>query len=1256
MYTHLLAFSKNDRIRLQELYEEFIRQLEKSQGMDPEFFLSLKQSLSELLHLQTGLRDFLDRIQQNPLGTNHLHLTHKDKSILNLPWQIVFDNTAVHISKGLPAGSFDCHTPKPGPLRILVMISSPEDLDFTKRLSYEEEEQVILKTLGPLWQEGQVQVEFTENGSLRSLQESLQLQHYHILYFGGHGVYKDNTGYLYLENEETLDGELVSAQQFGEVIKAKHEHIPSLIILSACQTAQGHLKDGFQGVADVLMGIGVPAVIAMALSISDEFAILFAGYLYQHLSKRHSLDIAYSSAITAIHVEEQQRLSAFNEQQFPSQWLIPQLYCSQQVDQIVDWQAPGQALKIAVERFIGGEEHLLLSQNKEYRFIGRRRENAFLFSKLIYDKPVLIRGQGGVGKTALAEHLVKRLISQDPSRYCFAFNETNNSIPGMLTRLRSYLEKEGKLAVLEPRLLKNENAFIHLELLLDQVAAICKPVWIFDNVESFQQDIDGPIKIDYVEWMNFVKEKLLNRFPVIFTGRYPIHELPGINEISLNEVSFVDFYRKCLQLSIGVSTDQNDRPGLLETAELLYRMLGGSYRYLEFFDEIYRNDRIRVASILNRLRSKQDTGTHQKELLKEVHEKQTNTAKKIIITSLVDVLNEEEKSTLHFLLYFRIPILSRALEMQLPGKNFDKALQRMERLTLVEQQHSFYYVTQLVRNLLHDVRLPPIEFNLIKAGNYFEYAFEKIAPTYGNMEEAFFYYAKAKDLHKVNQVSAMIVSEYYRVGLYHLVLHYGKEAERIAGIRTHEEVLNNLGLTYLKLGKFDLAMSYLTKFLIIVRRMGLKEQEIIALNNISQVYYQREDFDSALNWLEKSRLAAKENHLLESEGLTLSNIGNIYADRGQLENASKVWRQSLQIRKETGNRQGQIRVMTNIAGIHKRLGEHKKALQMLQKAQSIAAQTGEKRLEGKVLSTIGMTYLDKESAGEALEYLKKSLSISQSIGDEEEMGETLVSMSLAHVELSNFDDAIECLVRGESFLQKMGRVDMDLPLALQFARIELARGDYEIAIATMLHCLPLIRQSGDRKQESQTLMNLGEAYMELGQFDNALIHLQDCIKLNQAIADKEGETMALVRLAQAYSAKNEHDKALEYLVDLLFIQKEIRDLPGQAMTWFNIANSCIAIGEGYNYYKYATKAYNIYKRIGHNEGIFLTGTQLGVHLCTTNHEKELKKGLLLLKKSYKIAQQENYPGIEILEENIKKYIAKYNKVAKKKAKTKSKKA
>ena len=1246
MRFHALTFSENERTQLHQLYKKLTHYLETGESLPPEYFIRLRQSMQDVLYDQKELAGFWEAAQKGDY--HHLHLTHEDKALLNLPWQIAIDTTvypSVHISKGLPSSVMTPLTPQPGPLRILVMISSPEDLGHDKRLSYEEEEQVILQVLAPLWESGQVQISFTDDGTLGNLCTHLQQQPYHILYFSGHGKYEDGAGYLRLEDPDTLRSEYVTAQQFGRAVKGSGLHTPSLVFLSSCQSAQGQGEKGFRGIADELMHIGVPSVIAMAFSILDRYAIAFTAHLYRHLAERRPLTGSYFRALLAMQQDEQQQLVQQGlRQYFPSQWLIPQLYCSQHVTDIVDWQAAEGSLPPAAASLTAAGSPLLSAHDKNYFFIGRRRESAFLFNRLTQNQSVLIKGQGGVGKTAMAEHLAKRLTSRDPAHYCFAFNEKDIGIDGMITRLWQFLENKGRLREISFELHKQEDALQKLNLLVQHVSSICKPIWIFDNMESCQQGIAGNLKEEYQGWMTYVKDKLTGHYPVIFTGRYPIPELAGIPEqanitkpagitdLSLNEVSFVDFYRKCLQLHISAIRQEQGGLNLYQAAWALYHTLGGNYRMLEFFDEIYKNDKTRMADLLRQLKIEQGGDQPAIELMDKVQERQAGDAKKIVFASLVDMLSEEEGATLHLMLHFRLPILRRALDMQAPHRNFDGDLHRLKDLTLIEEQvrdkGAFYYLTPLVREWLAGIRLPHVEFHPELAGDYFKYASDELTHTYGDIESAFRYYFMSNNIDKINEVGAWIASRYFRAHRYEDLLYFGKKVVEIAGVHTHEEVFNKLGLTCLKFGKHDEALTWLTKYMIAARMQGDKSNEAHALNAISQIYHHKDDYGAAMVWVEKSRQLAREHNLLENEAMALTNMGNLYVAKEEYEQALKIYEESLRIRKINGSRLGEIKVLHSMSQAYNLKGDPRKAIKALAKCIVIAQEIGESALEGSSYANIGMALRDMGEYDNALIYLKRGIAICEEIGDQEGLGRALMHLGFLYEFRKEYDVAIECLTKSAMLLKKFG-YDVDPDVTWHLGLIAILQNDPAQALPMLLESLPMLRKNYNRQTYANTLFNIGEAYMTTKAFDTAIQYFEECMAIHRELRDKKGESLVFNRLTQVYAGKDDKPMALHYMKKSLTAARALRDRLGEALTIANIAELYSSEGEHLIEYDYLVQAYAIYADLNDVDGLYTIGSKLSIS-CMAFYPELLQEGLWLLEQTCEIGIQSRFPDVEDL--------------------------
>jgi hypothetical protein len=193
---------------------------------------------------------------------------------------------------------------------------------------------------------------------------------------------------------------------------------------------------------------------------------------------------------------------------------------------------------------------LLLKHEREYLFIGRRKEKAQILRLLFEKKPVLLKGQAGVGKTALAEHLVQRLIAAYPKTIPFVFNEKIKSIKEIL---ENFLKQQGKIQVVSESS-RQEKAMGRFIFLVFAVARTCeyRPVFVFDNLEAFQAGFGQAFAEEFSD-IKAVIDYLCQggQFHVILTCRYPVPGFRNLQSFDLNQVGINDFLKKCLYIDVG---------------------------------------------------------------------------------------------------------------------------------------------------------------------------------------------------------------------------------------------------------------------------------------------------------------------------------------------------------------------------------------------------------------------------------------------------------------------------------------------------------------------------------------------------------------------------------------------------------------------------------------------------------------------------------------------------------------------------------
>lgn len=225
--------------------------------------------------------------------------------LAHLPWEYLYDAGrseffALSVSSPIVRYIDLMHQIRPmqvdPPLRILVVIATP---DGFPELDVEREWDTLFDTLEPLISAGEVLIEKLDRPTLFGLQRRLRQKDYHILHFIGHGTFDATAdssagdGILLFENDNG-GVSTVNGQHLGTLLR---DHYPlRLVVLNACQGAQGSVQNPYAGVAQSLVRRGVPAVVAMQYPITDTGAVAFARSFYAAIVDRYPIDASVSEA------------------------------------------------------------------------------------------------------------------------------------------------------------------------------------------------------------------------------------------------------------------------------------------------------------------------------------------------------------------------------------------------------------------------------------------------------------------------------------------------------------------------------------------------------------------------------------------------------------------------------------------------------------------------------------------------------------------------------------------------------------------------------------------------------------------------------------------------------------------------------------------------------------------------------------------------------------------------------------------------
>ena len=186
-----------------------------------------------------------------------------------------------------------------GPLRLLVMISSPSDCP---PLDVEQEWSLLTGALAEQQTSGQVIIERLA-ANMAELRRRLRRGEFHVFHFVGHGRYRSDwgNGVLIMEDRNGRSHE-VPGDELGSLLSEYDQ--TRLAVLNACEGARSDdASDPFAGMAQSLIRQGLPAVVAMQFEITDDAAITFAREFYGAIADRYPLEAALAEARGAIRDE-----------------------------------------------------------------------------------------------------------------------------------------------------------------------------------------------------------------------------------------------------------------------------------------------------------------------------------------------------------------------------------------------------------------------------------------------------------------------------------------------------------------------------------------------------------------------------------------------------------------------------------------------------------------------------------------------------------------------------------------------------------------------------------------------------------------------------------------------------------------------------------------------------------------------------------------------------------------------------------------
>ncbi|MGA9350265.1 MAG: tetratricopeptide repeat protein [Anaerolineae bacterium] len=1088
----------------------------KAEETDEELFVNLGRTLFQHLfsdEIESIYRASLGHARAQGKGLR-IRLRIEPPELSAIPWEYLYDElndlflgvspeTPVtrYIQVAEPPRSITIHPI----LKVLVVISNPVNLAEygLRELNAEKEKQVLSQALEEWQEEGLVELEFLDHAIASEIREKLRRYQPHIFHFIGHGAFRDDTGYLVIEDDDRRC-RLINDRTFRKFFLGSD--FTKLVVLNACQSATTSSTQPMVGLAHNLVRRGLPAVVAMQYSIYDDTAIKFSREFYRALALGFPVDTAISEARRGIYIDcgAERR-----------DWGIPVLFMRSPDGVILKLPKP-------ISRPLRLE-----SIPRSGKFIGRKRELDECQAKLDSQNILVIGGTAGVGKTMLGA----QIAIQHPQRRVFwhTFHRSlNDNLESVIWALGGFLTTGGDDTL--QRFLD-----LNIEQLKEEGYQLSEALNLL--IYSLEQ---GLYLLCFDDFQVADEDEKINSLFEIFNDR-------------LQNTKVIVMSRQAPRFADALGLDYEPLTGLNEEDAKALLNRDGIHLNPELFAKLYAQTLGNPKLLELFITWMQNREWKSDEISEFIDRTLGERVEEHLIRNVYEALSAEEQKLLKAISIFRAPVDKEAIGeilIEEDMENIDDLLDALVHKYVVQESD---YGEKFLHSLL-------VEFcyDRLRADAPFRTRLHRNAGRYYHGQEDYLeaahHYFEAREYQKSAEVIIDNSEQLIYAGQSSAIMgQLGKLDSELLDAETWASVCIAMGDACMIAGEYDDAVESYQAILEIEPRLLGPRKAADVRRKIGEGYDRKGQYDQALKHYNEGIQILGENVSVELARI-YGRLSRIYAHQGEYEKAIESARQGLKIVKGTGYEKEISDCYDAIGLVYLRKGDYDKAIQHYRKALKARERIGDKLGLARSYIQLGIACKFKGQYDKALKYYTDSLTTSEEIGD-------LMRIAVSHGELgfiqdikSTYDEAIWHYNKGLTLFNRLGNKPLAAITHNNLGEAYRGKGEYDKAIEHLKMALKMYTDFEDKEGLSDVYRILSEINLRQGDIHQAQEYAQEALQLAAEIDSKPYKGCAYRALGKIQAATKNTDEARRYLDLSLDMFRQLGDKAEIAYTLNDIAN------------------------------------------------------------------------------------------------------
>ncbi len=256
----------------------------------------------------------------------------------------------------------------------------------------------------------------------------------------------------------------------------------------------------------------------------------------------------------------------------------------------------------------------------------------------------------------------------------------------------------------------------------------------------------------------------------------------------------------------------------------------------------------------------------------------------------------------------------------------------------------------------------------------------------------------------------------------------------------------NIGLALDYQSKFDSAITFYNKSLVLNKEIESDFWQAQVLLNLGIVNFYKGDYDASVqHYFNALKKFEKINDKARMSAI-YNNLGSIYRSKNELLKAIIYHRKSLVIDLELGNDEGVAASYNNIGIAYRKLNKLDSSLYFHEQSLAIKREINDENGIASSLTNIGQVYFHKKEYEKSLKYSIEALALERKLNDKRGICQSYVNIGEGYLKIGDLNSASFYLERGYEMAKEIGVIE-DLISALEgLAAIHAEKGEYKKAL------------------------------------------------------------------------------------------------------------------------------------------------------------------------------------------------------------------